>query len=393
MTENSKTDTKVIFALILVHFTGDFYASFINPLLPVFVEKFALSMTQVGLIAGISRLLSLLIQPTAGYIADHHRTRIFILGGPLLSMIFIPLVGVAQSFLILILFISLGSIGQSMFHPTAAGMISTYSGANFGFSMSLFNMGGTFAFGIGPLFIAYFVRYYGLAASPLTIAIGLPLMVLLFRLVPLPESEGLRNLGFIGSIRESMGTVWKSILIIWVVMVLRSFTSQSFMVFVPVLFSEEGYSLVSIGAIISIFTVAGSISGLVAGYLSDKIGYKPIFFTAHLLTTPSLYLLLFLRDHWIYLSAFLGGFCAMATLPLGVALAQELVSKGKSMVSSLMMGLALGTGGMMSPLAGKLADIFSIKEVLAFMTLIPLLTIPLILMLPERKRKNYQVKI
>ncbi|MDP6180165.1 MAG: hypothetical protein QGG48_09765, partial [Desulfatiglandales bacterium] len=59
-----------------------------------------------------------------------------------------------------------------------------------------------------------------------------------------------------------------------------------------------------------------------------------------------------------------------------------------SMVSSLMMGLALGTGGMMSPLAGKLADIFSIKEVLIFMTLIPLLTMPLIFMLPERKRKK-----
>ncbi|MDP6180608.1 MAG: MFS transporter, partial [Desulfatiglandales bacterium] len=176
MTEYPKIDIKVISALILVHFTGDFYASFINPLLPVFVKKYTLSMTQVGLIAGVSRLLSLLIQPPAGYIADHHRTRIFILGGPLLAMIFVSLVGVAPSFLVLILFISLGSIGQAMFHPTAAGMISTYSGAHFGFSMSLFNMGGTLAFGIGPLFIAYFVRSYGLAASPLAMAVGLPIM-------------------------------------------------------------------------------------------------------------------------------------------------------------------------------------------------------------------------
>ena len=115
----------MIFALTLAHFTGDFYASFVNPLLPVFLEEFSLSLTQVGLIAGISRILAFIVQPAAGYIADHYRTRIFVLGGPLLVMIFISLVGTAQGFLLLVLFIAIGSIGQSMFHPTLAGMIST----------------------------------------------------------------------------------------------------------------------------------------------------------------------------------------------------------------------------------------------------------------------------
>ncbi len=50
MTERTKTDVKVIFALTLIHFTGDFYVSFVSPLLPVFVDKFALSLAQVGLI-------------------------------------------------------------------------------------------------------------------------------------------------------------------------------------------------------------------------------------------------------------------------------------------------------------------------------------------------------
>ena len=49
------TDIKVIVSLMLIHFIGDVYFSFIQPLIPVFVEKFALSMTQVGLLAGISR--------------------------------------------------------------------------------------------------------------------------------------------------------------------------------------------------------------------------------------------------------------------------------------------------------------------------------------------------
>jgi len=387
MKEPGTSDIKVIFGLTLVHFIGDFYNSFINPLLPVFMGKFSLNLTQVGLIAGISRFLAFLVQPSVGYIADHYRTRIFVLGGPLLAIVFIPLVGIAPSFLVLILFVSLGSIGSSMYHPSIAGMVSTYSGRHFGFSMSVFNMGGTLAFGVGPLFITYLVDSYGLGASPFTMILGLAVMALLFRIVPPPQGEGLGNLGFIGSIREVMGTVWKSIMLLCVVMVLRAFVGQSFMVFIPVLYAQEGYSLVSIGTVVSLFTVAGAISGLIAGHLSDRVGYKPIFYLAHGLTTPCLYFLLYVPRNWVYFSAFLAGFFALATLPLGVAMAQELAPKGRSMVSSLIMGLTFGLGGVMTPLTGKLGDIFSIRAVLAFLAIIPFLTTGLISLLPEKKLK------
>ena len=380
-------DVKVIFAFTLVHFIGDFYISFVNPLLPVFVEKFSLTLTQVGLMVGISRLLAFIVQPPVGYLADHYRTRFFVLGGPLLAIVFIPLVGIAPAFLALILFVSMGSIGSSMFHPVVAGMVSTYSGRHFGFSMSIFNMGGTLAFAVGPLFIAYFVSSYGLWKAPYTMVLGLAVMALLFRIIPLPQGEGLENLGFVGSLRQVLGTVWKSIVLIWIVMVLRTFVAHSFLTFIPVLYAREGYSLVSIGTMVSLFTVAGTISGLLAGHLSDRIGYKPIFYSAFGLTTPSLYLLLYLPGNWIYFSVFWAGFFAMATLPLGVAMAQELAPRGRSMVSSLMMGLAFGTGGMMTPVTGMLADNFSIRPVLSFLAIIPFLTIGLIFFLPEVKLK------
>jgi FSR family fosmidomycin resistance protein-like MFS transporter len=390
MQPERNANVKVIFGLTLVHFTGDFYSSFINPLLPVFVERFSLTLAQVGLIVGISRFMAFIVQPLVGYLADHYRTRSFVLGGPFLAIVFISLVGVAPMYLVLLVFICIGSIGSSMFHPSVAGMVSTYSGRHFGFSMSIFNMGGTLAFGVGPLFITYFVGAYGLEASPYTMIFGLAVMLLLFRIVPSPQGEGLKDLGFIRSIKEVLGTVWKSIILIWVVMVLRAFTSQSFLTFIPVLYAQKGYSLVTIGAVLSLFTVAGAISGLLAGHLSDRIGYKPIFYCAHALTTPGLYLLLYLTGSWVFLGAFVAGFFSMATLPLGVAMAQELAPKGRSMVSSLMMGLAFGTGGMMAPLTGKLADIFSIHTILVLLAIIPLLTTGLIYLLPEKKVKYHE---
>ena len=382
----SSANFKVVFGLFLVHFLGDFYSAFINPLLPEFIEKFSLNLTQVGLITGMSRLLAFVVQPSIGYLADHYRTRFFVLGGPLLTITFISLVGVAPTFSLLLVFIILGSIGSSMYHPTAAGMVSTFSGPQVAFSMSIFNMGGTLAFGLGPLLITFLVGRFGLSASPLAILIGLVGMIYPFKVVPCPEEEGLKDLGFVGSMKEVLGKVWKPIALIWVISVLRSFVSQTFGTFLPVLCAKEGFPLFSVGIIVSLYSIAGAISGLVAGHLSDRIGYKPIFYVSSLLGTISLHLLLVLPGQWVFVNAFFSGFFVMAILPLMVTMGQELAPKGKSIVSSLMMGLAFGMGGLMTPLAGYLADLFSIRSVLAIFALLPVLMLPLIYVLPETRR-------
>ena len=61
-------------------------------------------------------------------------------------------------------------------------------------------------------------------------------------------------------------------------MLLRAITGQAFLTFMPVLYVQEGFSVVSAGAIYSIFTVSGTISGLLAGHISDRFGFKPVFF-------------------------------------------------------------------------------------------------------------------
>lgn len=382
-----KANVRVIFALTMVHFIGDFYASFINPLLPVFVEKFSISMVRVGLISGLSQILAFIVQPTVGYIADSYNTRFFSLGGPFLAMVSIPMVGMATGYWMLLIIIGIGSIGISMFHPTTAGMISTHAGRHLSFSMGVFILGGTLSFGIGPVFIAYYVMHLGLEKTPYTMLIGLMFMIYLFRSVPHPEREGLAKFGFLGSIKEAMGAVWKIMLLIWIVLVLRTFVSHSFLTFIPVLMAQEGYTLVSIGAIISIFIVAGAISGLISGMLADRMGFKPIFYLSFFLSTPSYLLFLSLHGNWVYLGSFLSGFIAMATMPLGVTMAQELMPKGRSMASSIMMGLSFGTGGLLIPLAGRFADAFGIRQMLLGLSIIPLLIIGLVRFFPQMERK------
>lgn len=384
-----RTNVKIIFALTMVHFIGDFYSSFIAPLLPAFVDKLSLSMAQVGIAMGIMRFLAFIVQPSIGYVADRYPTRSFALGGLLLTVLFIPLSGLSPSFLVLTLLLAFGSVGSSMFHPSVTGMVPVYAGRNSGFSMSIFNAGGTFAFSVGPLFITWFVAQYGLSAMPATMLIGLGALIYLYRVIPTPENQELKTSGFINSLKDTLGEVWKAVFLIWCVMVLRAVVGQSFMTFMPVLLAQKGYPLVAVGGVISLFVVAGTLSGLTAGYLADKIGFKPIFYWTHGLMTPALLLFLNLSGNWIYLGAFTAGLFVLATLPIGVVMAQELAPRGRSMVASLMMGFAYGLGGVISPVIGKLSDLFSIQTVLLYVTFIPLLTLVIIFFFPDVGKEKH----
>jgi FSR family fosmidomycin resistance protein-like MFS transporter len=95
-------NAKVILSLTLIHFIGDFYNAFTIPLLPLFIDKFSLTLAQAGLVIGLSRGLSrfmaFVVQPPVGYIADRHPSRFFALGGPLLVVVFIPLTGITPNF-------------------------------------------------------------------------------------------------------------------------------------------------------------------------------------------------------------------------------------------------------------------------------------------------------
>jgi len=374
---------KIIFILTLVHFTGDFYSSFFTPLLPAFVAKHGLSLAQVGLITGMVRLLSFIVQPVTGYFADRYETRKFVFIGLFCAFFIIPFSGVASNFWVLLTILCLGSIGSSMFHPATTGMVPLYSGNRTGFCLSIYNTGGTLAFAIGPLFITWYVARFGLGQMPYTLFLGAVAFLFCIKYLPIPVSDNLSHLGFVGSMKETFGKVYKSIFLIWLVMVLRAVTGQTFMTFMPIYLTDKGHNLISVGLIYSLFVLAGTFSGLLAGYLADRTDFKKIFFISHALMPPALLLYLYLPAPFVYIGSFLAGFTVLASLPLGVVMAQKLAPKSKSMVSSLMMGFAFGLGGAISPFTGKLADIYGLETVLFYSTFIPIVTLIFILKFPK----------
>jgi len=379
----SGVNYKIILVLTLVHFTGDFYSSFLTPLLPAFVDKMSLTLAQVGLITGLVRFLSFIIQPVVGYMADRYETRSFVFAGLFLAFFSIPFCGIAPNFWILLLILCLGSFGSSVFHPSTTGMVNLYAGNRAGFAMSLFNTGGTLAFAIGPVFITWYVAAYGLEAMPFTLVIGLVSFIFCLKYLPKPVSENLSSEGFFGTLKKTLGKVYKAIFLIWLVMVLRAVAGQTFMTFMPIYLTNMGHGLPSVGLIVSLFILAGTLSGLLAGYMADRVGFRPIFFLSFLLMPPTLLLYLYLPGSWVYVGSFLAGFTVLAPLPLGVVMAQKLAPGSRAMVASLMMGFAYGLGGAISPGIGKLADIYGLETVLLYSSFVPVACLVLIAMFPK----------
>lgn len=388
MVETTKINKKIIFTLFLVHLTGDFFQSFIRPLLPVLADKFALNLTQVGLIIGVATLMGFLIQPIFGYLADHFRTRRILLIGSVMGMICFPQVGIAPNFVIALLLIGIGSIGSAIYHPTAAGMVSIYAGRHIGLSMSLFGLGGTLGFAIGPIVLAGYVTLVGLNRLPLLTVAGLSVFLILTVLIPDADNTGHTQKDLFGSLRESIGDAWKPVGLIWSLAISRAFVEQSILTFIPMLASAEGHSLMSVGSIVSLFTVGGSITAIVCGHLVDRIGFKPVYFFSFALSPPSLFLLIHSTGWILYPLSFLSGFLLMATLFPALALAQLVAPKARSLISGIIMGLGMGTAGAMMPLTGRLADTFGIRSVLYGVALIPLAALFLIRYLPEPERKH-----
>ena len=390
MSNPGKANVKVIFALLLVHFSGDLYSSFVRPLMPLMADKFSLSLGEVGLITGIFSMLAFVVQPTVGYLADRFQTRFFLLGGVFLSSVFIPFIGLAPSVFILVACIALGAIGSSMFHPHAAGMVPLYSGRHRGFAMACFWIGGSGAFGVGPIFCTWWVAQNGLEALPWTALFGLACFAIIMFILPMPPKEGFQSKGFLGSLKEVFQGVWKQLLILWLIILLRSFVQQCMMTYLPMLADSWGFSLVAIGSLLSTYVISGSVIGLGSGWLADRIGFKTVVIVSLALAGPCILAMLYLPGSWIYLGAALAGAMLLASMPLTVSMAQEIAPKGRSMVASLMMGFAFGVGGMLVPIPGIMAEMWGIRPVLSVVAVVPLLLSLLVIPLPGRQKVQEQ---
>jgi FSR family fosmidomycin resistance protein-like MFS transporter len=139
-------------------------------------------------------------------------------------------------------------------------------------------------------------------------------LIMLF-LLPKPVPEKLNATNFIDSLKEIFAGVMKPLIMVWMVIMLRSFVQQAVMTYIPMMADGLGYSLMAIGLIISTYVAAGSLAGLGAGWLADRVGFKKVVLASLCLATPCLLAFIHLPGNWIYLGGILAGTMLLASMP------------------------------------------------------------------------------
>ncbi|HSG47379.1 MAG TPA: MFS transporter, partial [Longimicrobiales bacterium] len=154
---------RIAVVVAVAHGLNDAYSSFIAPLLPRLMDRLGLSIALAATVAMAYSIASSLLQPLLGYAADRWGRRAFLVAGPLISGVFVSLMGWAPSFWVLILILSLGGLGSAAFHPPGASYaVRVSEGKGSGLRYSIFSFGGSAGYALGPMIAVAIVQWRGM---------------------------------------------------------------------------------------------------------------------------------------------------------------------------------------------------------------------------------------
>ena len=357
------------------HFINDIYTGVLNPIMPFIAAKIGISMAVATIILTISHIFSSLLQPLFGFLADNNVKRSFIFWGLILSSIFIPLSALAHNPFILILFIIIGSIGSSLFHPQALGFASKFAKySDAGKAMAVFVAMGTLGYSCGPIVSSAITQFLGMPKMPLMTVVGCAWALLMFGFVP--------KLSNIEQIKDKIDfkTAFKRILsnrklnILNLIAMMKTMISSACFILLPFLWKNMGYRPFYIGMALFAFIFAGGIGSLVSSNIEKKIGSANVFYISMISTLPLMILfVLSCRPHpTLSLIIFIIiGFVTMMATPVTMLMAQNVLPEYRSIISGFINGFSWGVVAIAMSMLGFVAENFGITNVLLFVAVIP----------------------
>ncbi len=367
---------KAIKWLNSAHLICDIYSGFLNPILPFIAVKLGFTMAIATVIAAIVQICSNLLQPIFGFFADNILKRFFIFWGVILAAVFIPLAPAASNIFILVLFMILGSLGSSFFHPQAIGFVNFFSKENCTNNMGSFVAFGSLGAAIGPLLATYIVQISNLDNISYTSILGLICAGLMFFFVPklsLTETKP-KSKKIIESFKEILLNQQMRILIM--IAMLKSLVTSSSCILLPFLWKSMEHTPFYIGFALFLFVFSGSIGSLLSPYIEKIIGTKIVLCFSMIGTFPMIILFAFTYKTFPTLSLIifgLIGFVTMLAQPIILVLAQQVMPKYKSIVAGFINGFCWGIVALGLSFLGSIAEVFGIVN-----TLIVLSTVPVI---------------
>jgi len=390
---------RILAVLSYGHLATDLSQGAIPALLPVFKALFHLSYAGVGFIVLMANISSSVIQPAFGFLSDRTRVHWLMPLGALLAGVGMTMAVLSPHYAVMVAWVLISGLGVAAFHPEGYRFAGLAAGERRTTGMSYFSAGGNVGYGFGPAAATLALSLAGVRGMVYLIAFSVPAAILLWRMVG-PEQRERLEAEWAAPAASRAGTGPRpragapggggqatGILVLLVAfVVLRSWVSVGTASFIPLFFTgirhlDPRYG----GWLVSLFLGAGVAGTLLGGIAADRFGRRT-FLIASMAALPPL-LLMLTRTNGVVtmLAATIAGMASVSTFSVVMVMAQDLMPERIGMISGLIIGFAVGMGGVGVTLLGAIADRWGLQTAMDVTALLPALALVIALALPGRR--------
>ena len=368
----------ILFLVAAAHFFNDIYMGFLTPLYPIVMEKFGLSLSLVGAVSMVAALASALSQPFFGMLFDRFGVTPSLYLAPLLTGILVSCLGLAPSYPVFLLLLSLGCMGSAAFHPKGASVTPTLSGAHPEIGMAVFSAGGNLGFAAGPAVIAFFIAGWGFRSTPVLAIPAAAVALSLFLLLPARELRARTARVARVTWRALLANRQDRTMLLRLVYINCCLTVavRGLTTFLPVYMAKLSVSVTSIGVLFTTMLSLGAVLSIFVSSLSRRTGKRALILVSVAAGSP-----LAIAGYLLFPSpagsalVVIGGMVLTFSNPLLILLAQKHSGNSPAMASSLIMGLSWGLAGLAMVPLGVVGEAIGMKWMMAIVGAFPLLAV------------------
>lgn len=367
-----KFNLKVLLLLSAGHMVVDIYQGALPTVLPFLKDRLGISYTMAGVILIMANLTSSIIQPLFGFLSDKKEKGFLLPLGTFLAGTGFALLATTSNFAMILLLVTISGLGIASYHPEGFKTASFFTGPRKATGMSVFSVGGNTGMALGPILALSIINYRGFDSLPMIAipALAFTAAILILRKqVALPEGAG-------AAVRAAAGKTvdhayrWLTVLIS--VIVMRTWTQIGFISYIS--FYHINYlkgDPVFAGKLVSLFLLGGAAGTLLGAPLADRWGHR-FWLRFTMLASGCIFPLIFFVEGWLlFVTVTVMGIILISTFSVSVVLGQKLLPRNLGVASGLIVGFAIGTGGIGVTLLGVVADHFGVPAALKTIGILP----------------------
>lgn len=387
-TERVKPHTKLIALLALGHLVIDVNQGSLPAVLPFLKNAHGLTYAQAAMIVLVANLTSSVIQPLFGYFSDKIARRWILPSSVVLSGIGLALTGYAPGYTGVLALVLLLGLGVAAWHPEGYKTVTGVAGARKATALSWFSLGGNIGIALGPPLITFLVTAFTLSG---TIGMLLPSLVvgaLLLRSLPMITRVAATPKAMAAAGARGVNMPGAMALLIFVVTV-RSWSTLGFTTFVPFYYIDYLQADPRlVGPLLFVFLGAGALATVIAGPIADRIGPRTFMQWVFLAAIPFGVLFLNVGPVLRFVTLALFGAALTSSFSISVVLGQAYLPRNAGMASGLIVGFAIGTGGLAVALLGLIADHSGLRAALWISALLPVIGFAATRFLPAPRERE-----